>query len=226
MLGEKDRATDGIDGGLAKDDGGVRNGRDTEESEVFSGTGCHAAPRAIGGAAQFGADGHLFLSPEQENGVGMRIGVERAGAIRRWRARYCSTRPSLSGSGGGSCNGAGWGGEGAGYAANRVRPSGRTALSRNRLKRRREVIRIAVLTLAGCKVREMVDADVVHYSTGDRFILWGIYDRWIGSGKEPMLWSTEEPGARGRGTARTHLSLFVGWTFSWPAAGRSRCPEG
>ena len=35
-------------------------------------------PGALGGAAQFGADGLVFFSKEQENGISSGVGVERA----------------------------------------------------------------------------------------------------------------------------------------------------
>ena len=79
MLGMKRQATDGIDGRLAEDDGGLRGGRKVEEAEVFAGTRRHAAPGERRGTTQFGPDGPALRVAQQENGVGSRVGVEASG---------------------------------------------------------------------------------------------------------------------------------------------------
>ena len=79
MLGMKRQATDGIDGRLAEDDGGLRGGRKVEEAVVFAGTRRHAAPGDWRGPTQFGPDGPALRVAQQENGVGSRVGVETAG---------------------------------------------------------------------------------------------------------------------------------------------------
>ena len=53
-------------------------GRNGEEAEVFLGAGGQATPRAGGGSAQFGADRQIFLSQQQENGIGSGVGIEGA----------------------------------------------------------------------------------------------------------------------------------------------------
>jgi hypothetical protein len=42
-------------------------------------TGGYPVPGALGGAAQFGADGLVIFSQEQENSIGSEVGVESAG---------------------------------------------------------------------------------------------------------------------------------------------------
>lgn len=87
VAGVKDKATEGVDGRFAKDDGwwrlsrrqGWRGHGRGEEADVFLGTRGHAPPGERPGAAQFGADRIVFLSKEQEDGVGVWIGVKAAG---------------------------------------------------------------------------------------------------------------------------------------------------
>lgn len=83
VLRVEGKATESIDGGFAKDDLGKRGGGNGEEAKIFSGTGRHPAPGARRGPAQFGADGLVLFSPQQENGMGSGVGVEGAGLNER-----------------------------------------------------------------------------------------------------------------------------------------------
>ena len=76
MLGMKGVATDGVDGRLAKDDGGSGNagGRNGEDAPIFLGTPGHPAPRVNRGSAQFGADGSLIGGTQDEARIGSGIG--------------------------------------------------------------------------------------------------------------------------------------------------------
>jgi hypothetical protein len=76
--GMEDKATDGIDGRFAKDNDRQRFGRNGEAAQVLLGAGRQAVPRPPGGAAQLGPDREVVLAPQQENGVGPRIGIEGA----------------------------------------------------------------------------------------------------------------------------------------------------
>ena len=68
-LGIQSKATEGVDSRFTKDNrasgilgaGGTLD-RNGEEAEVLLGTGCQATPGTCGGAAQFSANGQLFLS--------------------------------------------------------------------------------------------------------------------------------------------------------------------
>ncbi len=96
------QATDGIDGRFAKDHhlsverpgGGPRLGPslgavlrrvagDGEAAQVFLGAQRQAVPRPLRGAAKLGADGSIVPVPQQEDGVGLGIGVESAGVDER-----------------------------------------------------------------------------------------------------------------------------------------------
>ena len=79
VLGVESQATDGVDGRLDEDDGGQRASGEGEEAEIFLRTWGEPVPGALGGAAQFGADGLVFFSKEQENRIGSGVGVESAG---------------------------------------------------------------------------------------------------------------------------------------------------
>jgi hypothetical protein len=75
-MGMESTATDGVDSRFTKNDraGGADGdwpwlGGDSEEAQVFLGTGRQAAPGTCGGAAEFSAHGQVFLSKEQENGI-------------------------------------------------------------------------------------------------------------------------------------------------------------
>jgi len=79
VLGVESKATDGVNGGLDEDDGGQRASGDSEEAEIFLRPWGEPMPGTEGGAAQFGADGLVFFSKEQENSIGSGVGVESAG---------------------------------------------------------------------------------------------------------------------------------------------------
>lgn len=78
VLGMEGKATDGVDGRLTEDDGRDRVGGNGKEAQVFFGTRGHTPPGDTIGSAEFGADGNVFLSPQQEDGIGPAIGVEGA----------------------------------------------------------------------------------------------------------------------------------------------------
>ena len=78
VLGMEGEATEGIDGRLTEDEGGPRGGRNGEEAEVFLRAWSQAPPLLEGGAAQFGPDGPVFFSQQQEDGVGSTVGIKSA----------------------------------------------------------------------------------------------------------------------------------------------------
>jgi hypothetical protein len=114
VLRMKGEATDCIDGRLTEDDGWQRGAGNGEAAQVFLGAGRQAAPATLGGAAQFGPHGEVVFSEQQENGVGPGVGIQSARLDERFEQRWGNaallsqilflTRPSLLGSGGGSCN--------------------------------------------------------------------------------------------------------------------------
>jgi len=75
----------GVDGGFAKDGlfGGVW--AESETAEILSGAGCQAAPGVTSSTSQFGANGTLIFSAQQEDGIGIGIGIERAGVDERFK---------------------------------------------------------------------------------------------------------------------------------------------
>ncbi len=72
----QDLATEGVDGRLAQDDGLGGGDGDGEEATVFAGTRSQSTPGPGGGAAQFGTDGGGRRIAQQEDRVGVGIGVE------------------------------------------------------------------------------------------------------------------------------------------------------
>ena len=70
------KATDGVDGGLAQDHHGRVRSIDGEVAEIFLGAGRHAAPTVRSGAAQFGAHRCVFFSPQEEDRIATMIGIE------------------------------------------------------------------------------------------------------------------------------------------------------
>jgi hypothetical protein len=59
-------------------------GAEPEESDLLAGAGCHPAPDARAGAAQFGANGSVGLaSHQQEDGIASAVGVQLAGLNQR-----------------------------------------------------------------------------------------------------------------------------------------------
>ena len=82
-VGIEDRATEGVDGRFAQDSHlGVR-GTGCEVAQVFTGARGEAAPSGSCSAAEFGANGPVFLSKEQEDGIGLVVGIKAAGLNER-----------------------------------------------------------------------------------------------------------------------------------------------
>ena len=63
MVGMKNKATDGVNGRLAEDDGLKGMSGDGKEAVIFAGAGSHAAPATGGGSPKLGADGEVFGCP-------------------------------------------------------------------------------------------------------------------------------------------------------------------
>lgn len=87
---EKKGATEGVDGGLAENDGGLWIGSgDAEEAQIFAGARRHATPLARGRSAQFSAHRDIGISQKKEDGIGAGVGVKDAGFYQgkdeRWR---------------------------------------------------------------------------------------------------------------------------------------------
>lgn len=78
-LGVDGEAADGVDGGLAENDGCEAVLADREAAPVLLRARRHAAPTAGCGAAQFGPDGVALLITKHEYGIGPVIGIKLAG---------------------------------------------------------------------------------------------------------------------------------------------------
>ena len=73
------KATDGVDGGLAQDHHGRVRSIDGEVAEIFLGAGRHAAPTVRSGAAQFSTHWCVFLSKQEKDRIATTIGIEFSG---------------------------------------------------------------------------------------------------------------------------------------------------
>ena len=73
------KAADGVDGRLDQNDVCPLDRGDREEAQIFLGARGQAMPGLGCGASQFSSDGVVFLSKEQEDGIGPAVGIEVAG---------------------------------------------------------------------------------------------------------------------------------------------------
>ena len=72
-VGMEGATTEGIDGRFAKDQSRTGGRACGKEALVFLGTRSQAPPRALGGAAEFGADRLVFVVQQEKDGVGSEV---------------------------------------------------------------------------------------------------------------------------------------------------------
>lgn len=78
VLGMEGKTADGVDGRLTEDDGRDRVSGNGKEAQVLFGTRSHTPPGGTICSAEFGANWNVFLSEQEEDGIGSAIGVEDA----------------------------------------------------------------------------------------------------------------------------------------------------
>ena len=84
----EEKATHGIDGRFAEHDHSRIRSADGEESKIFLGARSHTAPGCRSyGSTQFGADGPVFFSKQQKDGIGASVGIELAGLAQSFNQR-------------------------------------------------------------------------------------------------------------------------------------------